>query len=280
VARVEEAIFALTMLPLGVMVVVGGFHIDWGGVMSPEKVENVDWRLYLQIMFWTSTYWQKVASLGPEVKDCSKNFPRAIMLVTLIQAGLNGVIHLVAAGATDPLLYTEWEPGYLRHAADAIAGGRWLGTWLTIMAAISNSGSYLSEMSVTSQTLTGMSERGLLPQKLAEESQFGTHPWALGTIAAFIAASQPLDFDALVLVCNFLYTLQTLTELAAFYRLRSLRPTLPRPFRVPGGRYGAAVAVALPAMTLLTILFTVTVPAALMGSVLALASLISAHLVY
>lgn len=89
-----------------------------------------------------------------------------------------------------------------RHAADAIMGGRWLGAWLTVTAAIANSGSFLSEMSVTSQTLIGMAERGLLPRRLKEESVHGTYPWALGTIALIIALSQPLNFHALVLVCK------------------------------------------------------------------------------
>lgn len=57
-------------------------------------------------------------------------------------------------------------------------------------------------MSVTSQTLIGMAERGLLSKRLMEESRYGTHPWALATIAVLIAVSQPLDFHALVLVCE------------------------------------------------------------------------------
>lgn len=59
----------------------------------------------------------QVASVGPDVKDCSKNFPRAILYAAGMQTLINGTIHLVAAGATDPALYPEWEPGYLRCAS-------------------------------------------------------------------------------------------------------------------------------------------------------------------
>lgn len=31
-----------------------------------------------------------------------------------MQTVINGVIHLVASGATDPTRYPLWEPGYLR----------------------------------------------------------------------------------------------------------------------------------------------------------------------
>lgn len=89
-----------------------------------------------------------------------------------------------------------------RMAANAIAGGEWLGTWVTVMSVVSNSGSFLSEMSVTSQTVVGMSERGFLPRKIMTESRHGTYPWALGAIAVIIAISQPLDFKELVLVCE------------------------------------------------------------------------------
>lgn len=60
----------------------------------------------------------QVASVGPDIKDCSKNFPRAILYAAGMQTLINGTIHLVAAGATDPALYPEWEPGYLRCASE------------------------------------------------------------------------------------------------------------------------------------------------------------------
>lgn len=55
-----------------------------------------------------------MASVGPEVEDCAKRFPRAILYAAGMQTVINGTIHLVASGATDPALYPAWEPGYLR----------------------------------------------------------------------------------------------------------------------------------------------------------------------
>ncbi|CAM9299754.1 unnamed protein product [Choristocarpus tenellus] len=280
VARTEELIFGLTILPFLVMIGAGIFKMDWGAVLTVPSVGDVHWRLYIQIMFWTSTYWQKVASVGPDVKNCSQNFPRAILIATFMQAGINGFIHLVAAGATDPSHYSDWKPGYLRLAADSIAGGRWLGVWLMLTAAVANSGSYLSEMSVTSQTLAGMAEGALLPSSLKYKGRHGTHPWALVTIAAIIAASQPLDFDALVRVCNFVYTLQTFLELAAFFHLRRSMPDLCRPFCVPGGKLGAAVVVGLPCIMLAGVLATGNLSAAGTGSLFAIGSIIVAQAVF
>lgn len=62
VASAEELVFALTMLPLVLMVGLGVFQVDWVAVVTPPAAGDVDWKLFIQIMFWTSTYWQKVGS--------------------------------------------------------------------------------------------------------------------------------------------------------------------------------------------------------------------------
>lgn len=59
---------------------------------------------------------EQVASVGPNVKDCSKNFPRAIFCACGMQMLINGFMHFVAAGATDPAQYPQWSPGYIRWA--------------------------------------------------------------------------------------------------------------------------------------------------------------------
>lgn len=63
---------------------------------------------------WRRVLLAQVASVGPDVKDCSKNFPRAMLYAAGMQTVINGTIHFVAAGATDAALYPEWSPGYLR----------------------------------------------------------------------------------------------------------------------------------------------------------------------
>lgn len=60
VASAEKAVFALTMLPLTLMVGLGLFKVDWEAVSTPPALGDVDWKMFIQIMFWTSTYWQKV----------------------------------------------------------------------------------------------------------------------------------------------------------------------------------------------------------------------------
>lgn len=61
---------------------------------------------------------EQVASVGPDVKNCATNFPRAILYAAGMQTLINGTLHMVAAGGTDPALYPEWAPGYLRLAVN------------------------------------------------------------------------------------------------------------------------------------------------------------------
>lgn len=79
---------------------------------------------------------------------------------------------------------------------------------------------------------------------------------------------------------NFLYTLQTGLELAAFCRLRTANPGMRRPYRVPGGRLGAVLATGLPCLTLLVVTTTVTAMAASVGGVIAVGTVIAARLMF
>lgn len=79
---------------------------------------------------------------------------------------------------------------------------------------------------------------------------------------------------------NFLYTLQTGLELAAFYRLRMALPGLRRPYRVPGGPAGAALAMLLPCLTLLVVTMTVAAPAIVAGSAIAAGTVVAARIIF
>lgn len=79
---------------------------------------------------------------------------------------------------------------------------------------------------------------------------------------------------------NFLYTLQTALELAAFYRLRTALPGLRRPYRVPGGSVGAALALGLPFLTLTVVAMTTAVSAAGVGSLIALSTVVAVRVMF
>lgn len=71
VASAEEIVFVLTLLPIMVMVGLGLFKMDWALATTPPALSSVDWKSFIQIMFWTSTYWQKVRVSGGTLGPCA-----------------------------------------------------------------------------------------------------------------------------------------------------------------------------------------------------------------
>ncbi|CAM9581583.1 unnamed protein product [Chrysoparadoxa australica] len=274
VGKAEEWIFGLIILPFVVLVLWGLPQVQWRQFAPGVGIQEVDWHVYVQVLFWTSTFWQKTASLAPETKDCAKNFPRGIFAAAVLQALINGVIHCVAAGAMDPTTttFSDWSPGYLKVAADTIVGGLWLGRWITVVAALGNCGAYLSEITITSEMMLGMAEKGILPAPLKRQSYHGTPSFCLVAIALIIAAIQPLDFQNLVALCNFMYCMQTLMELAAFSWLRYSQPDLHRPFQLPLGPFGLVAIVLLPTAVLTVVLLEITSSAAVLAALTVITS--------
>jgi amino acid transporter len=91
-------------------------------------------------------------------------------------------------------------------------------------------------------------DRQLPPAFGLIHERFGT-PWvAVLASAAIYAAFAAFSFKELIVLNVWLYSLALLVELAAFVRLRVTEPTLPRPWRVPGGTPGMIVAATLPGL--------------------------------
>lgn len=99
------------------------------------------------------------------------------------------------------------------------------------------------------------------------------------TLRILVSSYRPF-LSAIAHAGNFLYTLQTALELAAFYYLRTARPDLERPYRVPGGHLGLVLLVALPGTTLFLVTLTSSLSAAMLGTVIATATAVAAHLLY
>lgn len=87
-----------------------------------------------------------------------------------------------------------------------------------------------------------MAERGFLPKIFARRSRQGTPTYGilLGT-AVIIVASSFSNFDELVEMLNFMYTLSLIFEFAAFIKLRITHSDTHRPWRVPLSTFGCVL---------------------------------------
>jgi amino acid transporter len=96
-----------------------------------------------------------------------------------------------------------------------------------------------------------MAQDGMLPAVFGKLQKKSRAPWvAIIALAIGWAMCLGLGFARLVTIDILLYGASLFLEFAALAVLRFREPDLPRPFRVPGGLFGA-IAIGIPPMLLL-----------------------------
>jgi amino acid transporter len=99
---------------------------------------------------------------------------------------------------------------------------------------LSSIGMFVAQLSSGAYQLLGMADLGLLPSAFARRAARFRTPWvAIAASSAVTLGVSFLGFDDVVATANFLYSLGTLLEFAAFLWLRARVPELKRPYRVP-----------------------------------------------
>lgn len=123
---------------------------------------------------------------------------------------------------------------YVNLCATGVIGGPWLKFWTQAGAVLSSVGMFEAQLSSGAFQLLGMADLGLLPAVFARRAARLRTPWvAVAVSSAVTLAVSFLAFDEVVATANFLYSLGTLLEFAAFLWLRARQPDLKRPYRVP-----------------------------------------------
>ncbi|KAJ1296958.1 hypothetical protein BS78_01G341300 [Paspalum vaginatum] len=191
-----------------------------------------DWRLFFNTLFWNLNYWDSASTMAGEVEHPERTFPLALALAVVLIAASYLLPLMAAIGATDAQTDT-WANGYLADAAGVI-GGSWLKYWIEAGAVLSSVGMFEAQLSSGAYQLLGMADLGLLPAVFARRATRFRTPWiAIAASGAVSLAVSFLSFDDVVATANFLYSLGTLLEFAAFLWLRARQPDLKRPYRVP-----------------------------------------------
>ncbi|OAY52283.1 probable polyamine transporter At1g31830 [Manihot esculenta] len=215
-------------------------------------LDNVDWGLYLNTLFWNLNYWDSISTLAGEVENPSKTLPKALFYaVILVVSGYLFPI-LIGTGAV-PLDRELWSDGYFSDIAK-ILGGIWLRTWIQGASALSNMGMFVAEMSSDSFQLLGMAERGMLPEFFGKRSSYGTPVAGIIFSASGVILLSWLSFQEIVAAENFLYCFGMIMEFIAFVKLRIEYPGAPRPYTIPVGTAGAILICIPPTLLILVVL--------------------------
>ena len=229
-----------SLLPFFIMV---GFSLPtlvpsrWLGLGG--NGESVDWREYLNVLFWNLNFWDNASTLAGEVEDPGRTFPRAILMAGFLVAGCYLLPLLAGTGAVD-VVRSEWEDGFFAILALRL-GGKWLQWWMELGATLSCFGLFAAQMSSSSFQVLGMADMGILPAFLSIRSSYGTP-----TIGILLSCSGALllsfmSFTDIIQAANALYSFGMLLEFAAFLWLKFKAPDMYRPFQVPMGLVGCMV---------------------------------------
>ena len=191
---------------------------DATGFFATPVMAGVHWRPLLNSLFWNLNSFDVGASFAGEVRDPERVFPRA-MFLSVIFVVFSYLLPLLAAlGAVDTQ-QDDWDAGFFTTVAIAM-GGAWLGAYTVLASAISNIALFEAEMSGDAYQLMGMADRGLIPKWFTKRSRFGTPVNGIVTGTIVIILMSVADFDQLVEMLNFAYSLSILLEYAAFAKLR------------------------------------------------------------
>jgi amino acid transporter len=202
----------------------------------------------LLICMWNYMGWDNASTIATEVERPQRTYPRAMLVAVAIVAA-SYVLPFAAMWATG-LKATAWETGAWADIA-GLLGGPLLRIAVVLGGVISAFGMFNALVMSYSRLPLAMAQDGMLPAVFGRLHKKSRAPWvAILALAMGWAMCLGLGFARLVTLDILLYGASLLLEFMALAVLRFREPKLQRPFRVPGGLFGA-IAIGIPPLLLL-----------------------------
>jgi amino acid transporter len=256
--RAAVGLAALVLGPVAIFVLLGAGTIRleaWTPFLADGTTLGTGLGLGLAVVMWNYSGWDLPSTTLGETRAPERTFRRAVFLAlpAIVAAYLLPMAVGLASGAVP---WGAWDTGAFPRVA-AHVGGPWLGHAVAAGAVVSMAGMFLALLLTNSRLPYVLARDRMMPSVLGVvHPRFGT-PWvAVVASALCYSAFAAFSFKELIVLNVWLYSLALLIELAAFVRLRVSAPAMPRPWRVPGGAVGAALAVACPALFCLAAMAT------------------------
>jgi amino acid transporter len=239
--------FCVLTAPFVVLVVVGlwkgfGAHAAGGGWAALERpVATPDFAGAVLVTLWNYMGWDNASTVAQEVEAPQRNYPRA-MLASVTLVAVTYILPL-AAVAVAGIPADRFSTGAWTDAARVLLGpGVWgsaLVLALMLGGMLNGFGMFNALVMSYSRVPYAMAEEGLLPVALRRTTRAGV-PWVSVLLcSAAWALALKFSFERLISIDLVLYGGALLLEFVALVVLRLREPGLMRPFRVPGGIWGA-----------------------------------------
>jgi amino acid transporter len=235
---VGHSSMALGLLLLSPFALLTLFALVRHVTVAPTPAVKADFLAGLLVAMWNYMGWDNAATVANEVEDPQKTYPR-VMFLALAAIFFSYLIPLAAVAHTH-IPHDVWSNGSWASIASMVAGP-WLGVILVATAMAAEFGSFNSLVMSYSRLPVAMAEDGHLPAIFTRKLKTGA-PWvSILVLGAAWALSLGLPFKRLVMLDILLYGASLVLEFLALIVLRFREPELPRPFRVPGGKWGTVL---------------------------------------
>jgi len=234
----------LLLLPFAVIVVIAAGH-PGREVRGPRA--GIDLTGAVLIAMWNYMGWDNASTVAGEVEHPARAYPRA-MAGALALVAVTYIVP-VAAAARAGLDPSSWTTGSWADVGRRL-GGPGLAMAVVAGGAVSAFAMFNALVLSYSRVPFAMAEDGLLPHAFARRSRSGAPVVSIGVCAAAWALCLTLGFDRLIELDILLYGGSLALEFVALVALRVREPALARPFRIPGGLFGAAAAGVFPVLLL------------------------------
>jgi amino acid transporter len=239
-------LFCLLLSPFVVLTAVGlwkGLMGQYGGgpfggssLWLKAPAAGADFAGAVSVTLWNYMGWDNASTVAQEVKDPQRNYPRAMLTAAGLVA-LTYVLPLVAVAAAG-IPAEQFSTGAWTDAAREVVGP-WLALCVVLGGTINGFGMFNALMMSYTRVPYALAEEGLLPKVVARRTKAGV-PWVSVVVCSVAwALALGMSFERLISIDLVLYGAALMLEFVALVVLRVKEPELERPFKVPGGLWGA-----------------------------------------
>ncbi len=242
-------LFLALSAPFVAIVILAPFKLGaLVNAVTKPTTSTVDILGGLLICMWNYMGWDNASTIATEVERPQRTYPRA-MLVAVCIVAVSYILPFAAMWMTG-LKATAWETGSWADIA-GLLGGPLLRIGVVLGGMMSAFGMFNALVMSYSRLPLAMAQDGMLPSVFGKLQKKSRAPWvAIIGLAIGWAMCLGLGFARLVTLDILLYGFSLVLEFMALAVLRFREPELARPFRVPGGLFGA-IAIGIPPALLL-----------------------------